>query len=128
MITEVTEGIKITVKTTYRAKDSDPLHHLFLFSYRITIENQSEHTVKLLRRHWQIFDSSGEHHEVEGEGVTGQQPVLLPGDVYEYDSTCDLHTDMGKMQGSYLMERKFDKGTFHVIIPEFQLIAPYRCN
>ena len=128
MITAVTQGIQITVRSTYQESYSRPEEHHFLFTYRITIENKSEYTVQLMRRHWKIFDSSGEYREVEGEGVVGQQPILMPGDVYEYESACNLTTDMGKMHGTYLMERQVDKLRFYVNIPEFEMVIPSRLN
>ena len=68
----------------------------YMFAYRITIENHNHFTVKLLRRQWYIFDSNGEYREVEGEGVVGVQPVLKPGENYQYVSGCNLRTEMGK--------------------------------
>ena len=128
MVTSVTQGIKITVRSTYQESYSRPEEDHFLFTYRITIENTSEFTVQLVRRHWFIYDSSGEHREVEGEGVIGQQPILMPGDVYEYESACNLTTDMGRMHGTYLMERTVDKLRFYVNIPEFEMVIPARLN
>jgi len=128
MTTLVTQGIQITVRSNYQESYSRPEENHFLFTYRITIENKSEHTVQLIRRHWHIYDSSSEHREVEGEGVVGQQPILMPGDVYEYESACNLTTDMGKMHGTYLMERQIDKLRFFVNIPEFEMVIPARLN
>ena len=128
MITLVTQGIQITVRSTYQESYSRPEENHFLFTYRITIENKSEHTVQLIRRHWHIYDSSSEHREVEGEGVVGQQPILMPGDIYEYESACNLTSDMGKMHGTYLMERQIDKLRFFVNIPEFEMVIPARLN
>ena len=125
---QVTDGIQVSVKVTYRPDHSDPHRHSYLFSYRITIENNSDHTVQLMRRHWVIFDSCGEFREVEGEGVVGLQPVLRPGDIHEYESACNLTTDMGKMRGTYLMVRQKDGKQFKVEVPEFELIAPNRLN
>jgi ApaG protein len=128
MVTQVTQGIQITVDTRYREDHSRPESGDYFFTYRISIENKSEQTVQLMRRHWLIFDSNGERSEVEGEGVIGQQPVLAPGDVYEYESACSLETDMGSMQGSYTMLRQFDGVQFKVQIPRFELITPQRLN
>jgi ApaG protein len=128
MVTQVTQGIKITVDTQYMEDQSNPEAGDFLFSYRIFIENRSESTVQLLSRHWFIFDSNGEHSEVEGEGVVGQQPILLPGDVYEYQSACNLQSDMGSMLGTYTMQRQVDGLQFQVQIPRFELITPQRLN
>ena len=128
MVTEITKGIRVSVNTSYREDFSDPDKLHFLFSYHIVIENQNEFAVQLLRRHWYIFDSSSEQTEVEGEGVVGEQPMLQPGDIYEYESACNLSTDVGKMHGTYTMVRQSDGAYFEVLIPEFQLIVPYKLN
>jgi ApaG protein len=128
MVTQVTNGISISVQTQYSEKHSFPERRQFLFGYRIIIENNSEYTVQLMRRHWYIFDSSGEKSEVEGVGVVGEQPVLEPGQTHEYQSACNLTTDMGKMRGNYSMERQVDGLKFEVEIPEFQLITPFKLN
>jgi ApaG protein len=128
MIAEVTQGVKVTVETEYQPSYSNPAQHHFVFTYRITIENQSEFTVQLLRRHWHINDAAFEAREVEGEGVVGQQPVLEPGQSHQYVSGCNLKSGMGKMAGSYLMERVMDGSRFNVAIPEFIMIAPMRLN
>jgi ApaG protein len=126
--TEITNGIKISVHTTYEAGHSRPQHAYYVFSYRISIENNSEDTVQLLRRHWYIFDSVAGWNEVEGEGVVSQQPTLYPSDEYQYESFCPLVSEAGKMRGTYLMQNKKDGSTFEVRIPEFEHIAPYRFN
>lgn len=126
--TFVTKGIKISVEAKYRAEHSSVEHRHFLFSYMIVIENNSEYTVQLLTRHWEIFDSCGETSIVDGEGVVGEQPVLDPGERFEYESACSITTDMGRMKGTYLMERKIDGARFYVTIPEFELIAPARLS
>jgi ApaG protein len=126
--TAVTAGVKVSVLTEYQPSYSSPLQEHFVFTYRIRIENKSEHTVQLLRRQWFIFDSNATVREVEGEGVIGVQPILEPGEVHEYVSGCNLKTSIGKMLGSYLMERQIDGKQFHAEIPEFNLIVPYRLN
>ncbi len=126
--TQVTHGIKISVETKFHTEHSDSENRHFLFLYAIVIENKSEDTVQLLSRHWNIFDSNSVHSEVDGDGVVGEQPVLEPGESFEYESACSLTTDIGKMSGTYLMERKFDKAHFKVTIPEFELIVPQRLN
>jgi len=126
--TKLTHGIKISVDTKFQSEHSVVDHSHYLFSYHITIENKSEYTVQLLSRHWDIFDSTGEHSMVDGEGVIGEQPILEPGEVFEYESACSLNSEMGRMSGTYLMERKIDKSRFKVIIPEFELIVPCRLN
>ena len=128
MISQITKGVRITVRTEFQSGFSRPETRHFLFTYRIMIENRSEYTVQLLKRRWNIFDSNGEHRMVEGDGVVGQQPVLAPNEIYEYESACNLNTDMGKMKGIYEMMRIVDKEKFYVEIPEFKLIAPQRLN
>ena len=126
--TQVTHGIKISVETKFHTDHSDAESSHFLFLYAITIENNSEFAVQLISRHWDIFDSNGESSQVDGDGVVGEQPVLEPGEIFEYESACNLVSDIGKMSGTYLMQRKVDKARFRVAIPEFELIAPQRLN
>nr|WP_229235483.1 MULTISPECIES: Co2+/Mg2+ efflux protein ApaG [Emticicia] len=126
--TAVTAGVKVTVMTEYQPMYSSPIQEHFVFTYRIRIENNNENTIQLKRRQWYIFDTNGTIREVEGEGVIGLQPVLEPGETHEYVSGCNLKTTIGKMMGSYLMERLIDGKQFYVEIPEFNLIVPYRLN
>ncbi len=128
MVQQVTEGVKIMVETYYQPGQSNPINSQYLFAYRITIENLTIYPVKLVSRHWQIIDSNGTHREVEGEGVVGMQPVIGPGDTYQYTSAANLQSDMGKMYGSYLMENLFNKKKLRIAIPEFQLITPAKMN
>src|SRR3990170_525135 len=84
MVTEITQGIKVTVETEYQPAYSSPTQYHYVFTYRITIENQSENTIQLMRRHWHIFDAGFSMREVEGEGVVGQQPVIEPGQTHQF--------------------------------------------
>jgi ApaG protein len=124
----ITQGIKISVETFYLPEESIPVRNKFIHAYRITIENQSAHTVQLLRRHWYIIESNGIKREVEGEGVIGLQPVLAPGESHQYTSWSPLMTDVGKMYGTYLMMRTADEKTFQVNIPEFKLVPSFKLN
>ncbi len=128
MVQQVTEGVNVMVETFYQPGHSNPLNAEFLFAYRITIENLSAHPVKLLSRHWHIIDSNGSHREVEGEGVVGEQPVISSGGNYQYSSAVNLHSDIGKMFGNYLIIDLFDKRKIKVTIPEFLLITPFKMN
>jgi ApaG protein len=128
MVSKISSGVEITVETFYQSDYSNPLNHEFMFAYRITIENHNGFAVKLLRRHWFIFDSNGDKREVEGEGVVGVQPVLEPNERYQYVSGCNLRSEMGKMNGTYLMENLNNKSTFRVKIPSFQMIVPFKGN
>jgi len=128
MVERVTEGISIMVETFYQVAQSNPISAEYLFSYRITIENRTLYPVKLLSRHWHIMDSNGTYREVQGEGVVGRQPIIEPGNTYQYTSAAGLRSDMGKMSGTYLIENLFNKKKFNVIIPEFHLIVPAKMN
>jgi ApaG protein len=128
MVTQITDGVKVSVETNFQPEYSSPVQSHFVFTYRIRIENNSNYTVQLLRRHWHIHDANGQIREVEGEGVVGQQPVMEPGEFHEYVSGCNLKTEIGKMKGSYLMERVVDGNRFKVNIPEFVMVVPYKMN
>lgn len=124
----ISAGIMVNVEIFYQPEYSNPLQSEYMFAYRITLENYNSYPVQLLRRKWHIFDSNGLYREVEGEGVVGVQPVLHPGESYQYMSGCNLNTDMGKMKGFYEMENLDTKKKFQVIIPEFEMIAPAKAN
>jgi len=128
MVTEITQGVKVTVETEYQPSYSSPSQYHYVFTYRITIENQSDFTIQLMRRHWHIHDAAFLEREVEGDGVVGQQPVLEPGQTHQYVSGCNLKSGIGKMVGTYQMERVVDGAQFIVNIPEFCMIAPMRLN
>ncbi len=128
MFTEVTAGIKVTVETFFQPTHSYPQQHHYVFAYRITIINNSDETIKLKRRHWYIVDSDNGRREVEGEGVVGEQPTIPPGEQYKYVSGCNLNTEIGKMYGTYLMERSGDQRLFYVKIPEFKMVVPCKLN
>ncbi len=135
MTTQITRGIKISVKTfpipgnPIAENNNSPLpQEQYFFSYVISIENKSEQTVQLLKRHWEIFDSSGIIRVVSGEGVVGEKPVIKPGEKYEYNSCCGFSSDMGRMRGNYLMVTQPEGKLFSVIIPEFEMYVSYRMN
>lgn len=128
MATSVTHGIRISVQPRFEPEHSDPTQGRYLYSYRITITNTSEHTVQLLRRCWQIWDSLALAREVEGPGVVGEIPVLAPGTVFTYSSVCDLRSSMGSMHGTYSMRRTDTDHRFEVRIPPFVLAYPWLAN
>ena len=128
MVTEITKGVKVSVETEYQPEYSSPSQYHYVFTYRITIENKSDHTIKLLSRHWRIHDASNSKREVEGDGVVGQQPILEPGQTHQYVSGCNLKSGIGKMYGTYLMEKMVDGSHLHVKIPVFNMIAPFKLN
>lgn len=128
MIQAITQGVKVSVETEYQPGYSSPSQYHYVFTYRITIENQSEFTVQLLSRRWQISDAGYTPRTVEGEGVVGQQPVLEPGQSHQYVSGCNLKSGIGKMEGEYIMERIVDGARFEVKVPSFHMVAPMRLN
>jgi ApaG protein len=128
MITQSTAGIQVSVEIQYNAQHSHPIASHYFFAYSITIKNVSDDTVQLKQRHWHIFDSNGIKSEVLGEGVVGEQPILIPGQSYQYVSGCNLLSDMGKMGGIYIMEREIDGELFNVTIPEFMMVVPHKFN
>ncbi len=123
MVTAITKGIQVSVETTYQPDFSNPQQHHYVFTYKVRIENKSNHTVQLLRRRWEIFDAAEIRKIVEGDGVVGQQPILEPGEIHTYVSGCNLKSGMGKMRGSFTLEKLRDGQLWEVVIPEFQLIA-----
>jgi ApaG protein len=125
MYSAVTRAIKVTVKPVYLDEQSSPGDNHYVWAYQVRIENQGEDVVQLRSRHWQITDSLGRMQEVRGDGVVGEQPVLKPGDSFEYTSGTPLHTPSGIMSGTYQMETPGgDK--FDVDIPPFSLDSPHQ--
>lgn len=117
------DGIRVAVRPRYSLAESEPAEGAFVFSYRIRLENQGTEPARLLFRHWLIHDSVGEDREVDGEGVIGQQPLLLPGGRHEYSSFCILRSPVGHMEGYYTFVRP-DGTRFRVAVPRFSLRAP----
>ena len=124
MYSETTQEIKISVDTTFVEEQSEPDDFHFVWAYHIRIENEGGETVQLLRRHWHITDSQGRVHEVRGDGVVGEQPVLEPGEAFEYTSGTPLSTPSGFMVGSYQMVTG-EGNHFSVLIPAFSLDSPH---
>ena len=128
MTSLITEGVQVSVETFYQEEYSNPLQGEYMFAYRVEIENYNSFPVQLHRRHWFIFDSNTTRREVEGEGVVGVQPVILPGETYRYVSGCNLKTEMGRMVGTYEMENLNTRELFTVQIPSFEMVVPYKNN
>ncbi len=124
----ITDGIHISAITSYLEELSAPGEAKYSFSYKIKIENKSEYTVQLMRRHWQISNSNGNIYEVEGEGVVGEQPVLAPGQSHEYISGCVFETSFGKMTGSYLFKILFSNKNFRARVPDMNFTVPHLLN
>lgn len=121
---QTTRGIRVRVLPAFLADQSNPDEDRYLWSYTITIENCGAETVQLIARHWQITDEAGRRQEVRGPGVVGAQPVLEPGQSFEYTSGCPLPTASGAMNGRYLMKTSGGE-PFDVSIPMFLLESPH---
>ncbi len=115
--------IKISVQVRYLADQSDEGDNRHVFAYTITLANEGEHAVQLLSRHWIINDANNHVQEVRGKGVVGEQPIIKPGQSFEYTSGTALATQVGTMSGSYQMQ-VVDGGEFTVPIPQFVLSVP----
>jgi len=123
MVQQVTNGIKISVVSNFEGTNYRNYRLYYAFSYRITIENQSNDTVQLLERHWKIFDSLNNTEIIEGSGVIGKKPILKPSEKHTYQSNCFLTSPIGAMKGFYKMVNIATTKTFKVYIPTFQLMV-----
>ena len=118
----ITGQIRITVRPSFLASQSHPASGRYVFAYAVRIENVGTESARLTHRRWNIHDSvdGGEDQEVQGEGVVGEQPIIKPGAVYEYQSYCILKGPAGYMEGAYRFERG-DGTAFAAEIPRFDL-------
>ena len=123
----ITQGVQVKVESIYLDSDSKPDENIYFFSYTIKLKNFNQYKVKLLRRHWIISDSNGDVNHVRGDGVVGEQPVLNPGEEYEYTSGSFLKSPLGTMEGSYIMKNS-EGIEFEVMIPCFTLVVPGLLN
>jgi len=123
MYSKTTNGIKVTALPLYQVDQSDPSESRYFWSYTIQLENHSAKTVQLLNRYWHITDALGRSQEVRGPGVVGKQPVLKPGEAFQYTSGVPLPTPSGIMFGEY--EMVLETGVkFQVAVPAFSLECP----
>ncbi|MEW6990229.1 Co2+/Mg2+ efflux protein ApaG [Colwelliaceae bacterium 6441] len=127
MTQKLSEAISVLVNTAYIPEHSNKLEKRFVFSYTITINNDSDKAVKLLTRYWLITDANEDTSTVAGEGVIGKQPVIPPGKSFQYTSGCVLKTPVGTMQGHYQMLDDSNK-SIQVEIPVFRLALPNILN
>lgn len=125
--TAVTDGIRVVVTSRYLAARSAPLYQRYVFSYTVRIHNEGNVSVQLLSRHWIITDSMGKVEEVRGPGVVGAQPILHPGEHFEYTSGAVLAAQRGEMRGTYRMHSVTGR-TFDAVIAPFLLEAPHSLN
>ena len=123
----LTRGVRILVQPQYVADQSNPAESQYLFAYHITIRNEGSETVQLISRHWVITDGEGKTEEVRGPGVVGYQPVLQPGEQFQYTSGCPLATPVGTMHGEFNMVTS-DGEKFDANIHAFRLAVPSVLN
>lgn len=128
MSTLTTSGVQITVETQFRSDLTQLENNSFIFNYRVHIKNNNAFTVQLLTRDWYIFDSLSEIRLVTGEGVIGEQPILKPGESYNYTSGCDLNSEVGFMKGFYTFKNLSTNDVFRVTVPLFNLEYPAKMN
>jgi ApaG protein len=122
-----TQGIRVQVESFYDEDRSAPQESYYFFAYRVRISNVGTQTAQLLSREWIITDSTGSQQQVQGPGVVGEQPVLAPGEAFEYTSFCPLSTPVGSMHGTYRMVRENGEA-FDAVIAPFSLAVPHSVN
>ena len=122
-----TRGVRVQVESAYIPERSSPQEGRYFFAYRIRISNLGEQTVQLISRRWVITDANGNVEHVQGPGVVGEQPVLEPGESFEYTSFCPLPTPIGSMHGSYQMVTA-SNSRFDAEIAPFSLAVPTALN
>jgi ApaG protein len=120
----VTNNVRVEVESQYAPERSQPFQNHWFFHYTVRISNEGDETVQLLSRHWIITDGNGHIEEVRGAGVVGEQPVLSPGESFEYTSGCQLKTSTGTMRGTYQMVTE-EGSHFDIEIAPFALAEPY---
>ena len=123
MYTQITHAIEVTVQPAFLVEHSQPESGVYVWSYEVSISNRGAEAVRLVRRHWRITNAFGQTTEVKGDGVVGNQPLILPGETYAYSSFANLPTASGLMVGTYDMT--CDSGDILVVaIPAFSLDSP----
>jgi ApaG protein len=123
----LTRGIRVNVRAVFDPSRSHLADNQWFFLYTITITNESDEIVQLMSRHWIIEDELSRVEEVRGPGVVGEQPIILPGESFEYTSGCPLPTPFGTMRGSYQMVT-VEGESFDAAIARFTLSEPYLVN
>lgn len=126
--TALTAGILIKVSTQYRADISLPELPSYFFDYRIDIENRNPFSIQLMHRDWFVFDSLNATTHVSGDGVIGQLPIIEPGELFSYTSSCELKSEIGAMNGFYTCRNVDTNELFKVDIPNFELVSPFKMN
>jgi ApaG protein len=135
MVTQRTKGIDISVEVTFSNDHSNALQGLFIFQLEIRVENSNSFAVKLLGRHWQMFDSlPGEelkgtcYSELEADGVAGVTPIIKPRASYTYSTACKLRSEMGRVSGCFLLQNLETSGSFEAELPVFEMLSTAKMN
>lgn len=123
LITEENSQVPVTATHKYLREQSDPINQKYVWSYEITITNNSDKILQLLSRNWRITDMTGKIDEIRGPGVIGLQPIIKPGKSFIYTSFCQLITPQGIMEGYYELQ-DLDDNLFNITIPKFILTGP----
>lgn len=128
MVQQVTQGIKVSVETNFEGTFYRDNKIRYAFSYTVTIENKGKDAVQLTSRHWEISDALNSSEIVDGEGVIGKKPIIMPGKKHIYSSNCILLSPFGAMKGHYNMVNFTSNRKFRVMIPSFKLSQPSAMN
>lgn len=131
MVSLTTHEVTVSADSAYQQQYSAPVKSQYVYAYTIRIENNGARPIKLLSRAWEVIDATGARRVVEGEGVVGQQPVIMPGQYHEYTSWVQFETPIGAMRGSYAMRwtDRYGRGEFfRVEVPKFLHVAPEVLN
>lgn len=128
MVQQITQGIKVSVKTRFDGTFYRDYKMHYAFGYIVTIENKSKDAVQLISRHWEINDALNSTTVVDGEGVIGKKPIIQPGNKHTYSSNCLLLSPFGAMKGHYNMLNITSTRKFRVVIPSFKLSQPSAMN
>lgn len=124
MYRQTTHSIEVTVRSVFLEEQSEPSENRYVWAYHVCIKNKGTNTIQVLGRHWCITDALGRTQEVRGQGVVGEQPVLQPGEAFEYTSGTPLQTPSGIMVGTYFVEAE-GGNELEVPIPAFSLDSPH---
>ena len=125
---EILKNININTEVFFLSNKSNPEKSLYFFMYKIFIVNNTDKTIQLINRHWDISDSNGNTSSIDGEGVVGEQPIMKPSDSFQYNSFCPIKTEFGTMGGFYTFEEQETGVLYKGIIPEFALVIPNCIN
>ena len=128
MVALITDGVKVSVETGYQADYSNPMENEYVYAYRVTIENLSANPMTLIEMYLGIFDSKRPYRELESKGVEGVHPVIASNEAYSYVSGYTFHSDMGYIKGQYIFEDLRTSRIHYIMVPSFDLVAPFKYN